>query len=118
MILRLLNLSQDVLVGEQQVLLVTDLDGGTTVIRQQNLVTNSHGHGDDVTSVVVRNTGTSSNNSSLRQLLLVLLRDVQARSGLGGRLDSLNQNSVKEGLERRSGLQERHSDQWVTFSRS
>lgn len=104
----LLNLSQQFLVGVQQVLFVTDLEGRPTVRRQQHLVTSLHRSGDGFTSSGVDDTGTSGDHGTFGQLFLVLFGNVQAQSGLGGRLESLHKDSVKEGLERGSVLQKRH----------
>lgn len=94
-----LDLGQDLSVGVQQVLLLANLHWGASKVWQQNLVTWLHRDRNQLTGRWVGDTWTRSNNGSLIQFLLVLLWDVDTAGGLGGRLNSLHQDSVEQWLQ-------------------
>lgn len=90
------QLSKDLSVSEEQVLVLADLDDAPAKGRQQNTVTGLHTGLDQSTSLGVGDTGANSDNISLVELLGVLLRNVDTGSGLGLGLEALDQDTVEK----------------------
>ena len=82
----------------RSVLLLTNLDGIATELRNEDLVTGSDTHGETL-AILVEETGANSEDLSLVLLLDGGLGEEDAGGGLGLRLDALDQDAVQEGGE-------------------
>lgn len=101
------NLSQDFAVTEQQVFLTTNLNWRSSKVWQQNLVTCLDRNRNEFASSSIADTWTRGNDGAFVKLFLVFFWDVNPQAGLGGSLDSLNQDSVKQRLQVVNRLQKR-----------
>lgn len=68
------NLGQNLLVSVENVLVLANLDGGSTKVGEKHDVTGSDGR-EDLVAIRVGETGADSNDTSLVELLDVLLGD-------------------------------------------
>lgn len=93
-------------VPEQRVLLLTDLDGATTELGDQDLVAGLHADSNAVARLVVC-AGADGKNLSLVQLLDGSLGKEDSCCGLGLGLEALHEHAVEEGGERADGLEGR-----------
>lgn len=94
----LVDLSQDLRVPEKGVLVLADLDGATTELRDQDLVARGNTHRQTL-AVLVEGTGADGENLGLVLLLDTALREEDTRGSLGLGLDALDQDAVQEGGE-------------------
>lgn len=102
-----LDLGQDFPVAKQQVLLVANLNWGTTKVWQQNLVSSLDGNWNQFSGSDIGDTWAGGNHGTLVKFFLVFLRNVDTTGGLGGRLHSLHQDSVEQWLQTVNVFQER-----------
>ena len=94
--LLLLDLSKDLVVAEQDVLVVANLDRGATERRDKNAVARLDSRRNDLALRVLQARAGRDNVSDV-QLLNVLLRDIDTRGSLGLRLGTLDEDAVQEG---------------------
>lgn len=91
------------MISEQGVLLLANLDGRTTELRDQDLVAGLDRRSNAL-AIAVKGAGTDSQNLGLVELLDGRLGQEDATGGLGLGLDALNQDAVEQGSERLDGL--------------
>jgi hypothetical protein len=90
-------------IAEKRVLVLTNLDGRTTKLRNQNLVTGLDGRSNAL-SIAVKSTGANGEDLCFVELLDGGLGEEDATGSLGLGLDALDENAVKEGCEGLDGL--------------
>ena len=95
--------ANSLVIAEKRVLVLTNLDGRTTKLRNQNLVTGLDGRSNAL-SIAVKGTGANSENLCFVEFLDGGLGKEDATGGLGLSLDALDENAVKEGCEGLDGL--------------
>lgn len=105
----LLDLGKELMVPEKGVLFLANLDGATTELRDQDVVTGSNAHGKARTVLV---DGTRANGEDLGLVLLLdaALGEEDTGGGLGLGLDALDQDAVEKGSKTLDVTEERHFD--------
>lgn len=91
------------MIAEKRVLVLTNLDGRTTKLRNQNLVTGLNGRSNAL-SIAVKGTGANSENLGFVEFLDGGLGEEDATGGLGLGLDALDEDAIEEGCEGLDGL--------------
>lgn len=86
------------MVPEQAVLLLADLDGAATELRNEDLVAGLDAHGYPL-AVLVLEAGTDGEDLGLVKLLDGAVGEEDAGGGLGLGLHALHQNAIEEGCE-------------------
>lgn len=95
--------SYSLVIAEERVLVLADLDGRTTELGNQDLVTGLDGRGDAL-AITVEGAGADSEDLSLVELLDGRLGEEDATGGLGLGLDALDKDAVEQGSESLDGL--------------
>lgn len=91
------------MIAEERVLVLADLDGRTTELGNQDLVTGLDGRGDAL-AITVEGAGADSEDLSLVELLDGRLGEEDATGSLGLGLDALDKDAVEQGSESLDGL--------------
>jgi len=99
----LVDLGQELVIAEKRILILTNLDGRTTKLRNQNLVTGLNGRSDAL-AITVKSTGANSEDLCFVELLDGGLGEEDATGSLGLGLDALDEDAVEEGSEGLDGL--------------
>jgi hypothetical protein len=92
------DLGEDLRIPEEGVLLFAELDGVTTELRDENLVTSGNAHGDSL-AVAVNGAGTDGKDLGLVLFLDAALGEEDTGGSLGLGLDALDEDTVQEGSE-------------------
>jgi len=90
-------------IAEKRILILTNLDGRTTKLRNQNLVAGLDRRSNAL-SIAVKGAGANSQNLCLVEFLDGRLGEEDAAGGLGLGLDALDEDAVEEGCEGLDGL--------------
>lgn len=101
------DLGEDLRIPEEVVLLFTDLDGATTELRNENLVTGGNAHRDSL-AITVNGTGADGKDFGLVLLLDAALWEEDTGGSLSLRLDALDEDTVQEGSEVLDVAEDRH----------
>jgi hypothetical protein len=94
-------------IPEEVVLLFADLDGATTKLRNENLVTSGNAHGNSL-AVTVNGTGANGKDLGLVLLLDAALGEEDTGGSLWLGLDALDEDTVQEGSEALDVAEDRH----------
>jgi hypothetical protein len=95
--------SYSLVIAEKRILILTNLDGRATELRNQNLVAGLDGRSNALAIAVV-GTGANSKNLGFVELLDGGLGEEDAAGGFGLGLDALDEDAVEEGSEGLDGL--------------
>lgn len=90
-------------IAEKRILILTNLDGRATKLRNQNLVARLDRRSNAL-SIAVKGTGANSQNLGLVQLLDGGLGEEDTAGSLGLGLDALDEDAVEERCEGLDGL--------------
>ncbi|KAI6759256.1 hypothetical protein HG530_009936 [Fusarium avenaceum] len=90
-------------VAEELEFLLAGLDGRTAELRDQDTVTDGNTHGQSV-ALLVHSTRANGQHLGLVELLNAGLGQEDAAGGLGLGLDTLDEDTVKEGSKSSDGL--------------
>jgi hypothetical protein len=90
-------------IAEKRILILTNLDGRATKLRNQDLVAGLDGRSNALAIAVV-GTGANSENFGFVELLDGGLGEEDAAGGFGLGLDALDEDAVEEGSEGLDGL--------------
>ena len=91
------------MIAEKRILILTDLDGRTTKLRNQNLVTGLDGRLDAL-SIAVKGAGANGENFGFVEFLDCGFGEEDAAGGFGLGFDALDQDAVEEGCEGLDGF--------------
>ena len=103
------DLGEEFMVTEEGELLLSDLNGASTKLRNQDLVTGSN-TGSDPLSLPVQGAGADGEHLGLVELLDSAVREEDSGCGLGLRLDALNEDAVEKRGDAADGLDGGHCD--------
>ena len=91
------------MIAEKRILILTNLDGRTTKLRNQNLVAGLDRRSNAL-SIAVKGAGANSQNFGLVEFLDGRLGEEDAAGGLGLGLDALDEDAIEERCEGFDGL--------------